>query len=144
MNGAGNSNSVINYTAYDDFPYVQTLLGEMPSYYRLTQVDFNGNSKMYGPVTAICAEEPGLDFEIVNVKINTNNEVAITYTDPTVGERITACLFNMIGQQLIQMEQISSEGNNTIVFSSTGISRAIYLVKLSNTKKSIILKILIP
>ena len=62
VNGAGNSNSIINYVAYDNFPYVKTLLGELPTYYRMNQVDFNGNSKMYGPVAATCMESAGTGF----------------------------------------------------------------------------------
>jgi hypothetical protein len=145
VNGAGNSNSIINYAAYDDFPYVQTLLGNKPAYYRMKQVDFNGNSKLYGPVVATCAETPGIDFDIVTIKTDViDNEISVIYTAPANGERITACLFNMIGQQLMQQEQISSFGNNTITFSNIGISRAIYLIRLDNTEKFITRKILIP
>ena len=145
INGAGNSNSLINYTTYDNFPYVQTLLGEMPTYYRMNQVDFNGNSKYYGPVIATCAETQGLDFDIVNIKINeTHNELAITYTSPANGERVTACLFNIIGQKLFQQEQISSIGDNTIEFSNISLSRGVYLIRLDNTEKFISRKIIIP
>jgi hypothetical protein len=145
LNGAGNSNSIINYISYDDFPYVQTLLGNMPAYYRMKQVDFNGNSKLYGPITVSCAEAPGIDFDIVNIKTNeTQSELAITYTAPTNGERITACLFNMVGQQLMQQEQISSTGNNTIEFSNISLSRGVYLIRLDNTEKFITRKIIIP
>jgi hypothetical protein len=145
INGAGNSNSIINYIAYDDFPYVQTLLGNMPAYYRMKQVDFNGNSKYYGPVSVTCAETPGIDFDIVNVKTNeTQSELAITYTAPANGERITASLFNIVGQHLFQQEQISSTGNNTIEFLNISLSRGVYLVRLDNTEKFITRKIIIP
>jgi hypothetical protein len=81
----------------------------------------------------------------VNIKIDeSDNEVAVTYTSPENGERITACLFNMVGQHLIQQEQISIEGNNTIEFPAAGLSRGIYLIRLDNTKKFITRKILIP
>ena len=88
---------------------------------------------------------PGLDFDIVTVKTDVNNnEMAIVYTAPANGEKITARLFNMVGQQLFQKEQISSFGDNTIEFSNISISRGVYLIRIDNTEKFITRKIIIP
>lgn len=44
LSGAGNSNSVIHYSFFDNQPFNGV------SYYRLTQVDYNGNSETFTPV----------------------------------------------------------------------------------------------
>ena len=43
VNGAGNSNQVLNYNFIDYFPYLGL------SYYRLTQVDFDGAQETFDP-----------------------------------------------------------------------------------------------
>ncbi len=49
--GAGNSNSVLTYTAEDNNP-----LGTI-AYYRLKQTDFNGQSETFSPVAVNCSEQ---------------------------------------------------------------------------------------
>jgi hypothetical protein len=44
MDGAGNSTEIINYS-YRDFDAPKEI-----NYYRLTQVDYDGNFKQYGPI----------------------------------------------------------------------------------------------
>jgi len=138
--GAGTSNSTLAYSYTDNNPYTGT------SYYRLRQTDFNGKSQTFNPVVVSCSEESLIDFNIVTIKTNepNNNELSIIYTSPTDGEKITAGLYNVLGQRLIQQGQISSEGNNTIKFSNYNFSRGVYLIKLDNTEKVIIRKIIIP
>lgn len=50
IDGAGNSNTELSYTAYDERP-------EGLTYYRLTQIDYNGQSEIFNPVSVICASD---------------------------------------------------------------------------------------
>ena len=70
--------------------------------------------------------------------------MVITYNSSVNGQKITAALYNVIGQQLIKQEQICQAGNNTITFSNCNFSRGVYLVRLDNTEQAITQKILIP
>ncbi len=65
LNGAGNSNTVLNYQTIDDRPYSVT-------YYKLRQIDFDGNTKTYGPIT-IQNDELG-DFSFISVYPNPTRE----------------------------------------------------------------------
>jgi len=140
VDGAGNSNSPLTYTTYDLSPYTGT------SYYRLLQTDFDGKSETFDPPASVnCDEEaPFYTFDIVNIQTNeAQNELEITYTSPMDGEAVSACLFNTIGQQLIQQKQTASKGYNTIKFSHYSLVRGIYMVTLDNQEKVITQKIII-
>jgi autotransporter-associated beta strand protein len=139
VKGAGTSNNTLYYDAKDDASYLDV------SYYRLKQTDFNGKYKYFDPVAVNCTDETAPDFNIVYIKTNeSNNGLLITYATSVNGEEITAGLFSVLGQELIQQKQTSSIGNNTIELSNYNFSRGVYLLKLDNKEKVIIRKIIIP
>jgi len=137
--GAGNSNTTLAYSYNDNDPLAGT------SYYRLMQTDYNGKSEIFNPVSVNCNSNNEISFDIVNIRNNEmNNGLSVTYTTSNNGENVTAGLYNIIGQQLVQQKQISSAGGNTIEFYINNLDKGVYLVKLDNSENVIIKKIVIP
>ena len=59
IQGAGNSNTQMDYSFVDSDPI------DRLSYYRLTQVDYDGKSKTYNPVSTLCgSNNNGLPIEV--------------------------------------------------------------------------------
>lgn len=136
--GAGNSNSTLSYSYTENNPFPIT------SYYRLKQTDYNGQSETFNSVAVNCSDEITYQFNIFNINTNvSNNEMFITYTSP-IGKRVTAGLFNVIGQQLGMQQQVSSAETNTIKFSNCNFNRGVYLIRLDNGDNVIMRKIIIP
>ena len=63
VTGAGNSNTLLNYSWLDESPLIGT------GYYRLIQTDFDGGQKIYGPVCMRTGDTP-LSFSLLNVYPN--------------------------------------------------------------------------
>ncbi len=84
IQGAGNSNVLLNYTTYDENPYTGI------SYYRLTQVDFDGATTTSKPVV---------------LENNIDNKISINYyPNPTDGK------FHFVANQDVELEIRSIEG----------------------------------
>ena len=101
--GAGNSSVTLNYTLYDDNPY------EGLTYYRLKQIDFNGDfsyskiKTVYFSKISIIKIYPNPAKNYVNIIVGTPNETAIDLV-----------VFNHLGQKIIEEKKKTLKGYNTI------------------------------
>ena len=135
--GAGNSNSIINYSIYDEVPYNETVQGIEPSYYRLKQVDYNGDYKYYGPVATICKEQ-----FIFNAFVNENKNITVNF-GASNGQLYAITLFDNNGKKIIDISGNSTDGLNQVILNTKSLSSAMYILlyKKGNeyeTKKIII------
>jgi len=103
IKGAGNSNDVLNYSFTDADPLNGT------SYYRLVQNDYNGNTEIFGPVTARCEGIGDNDFHIVNIN-NDGVTPRITYYIST-SNTVTICVYNIEDRRILCEEQAGEAGN---------------------------------
>ena len=126
VSGAGNSNSEINYTIYDESPYKETTQDLETSYYRLKQVDFNGNFKYYGPVPTICKK----DFEF-NAYVNNNRNINITFA-ALKDQFYEISLFDYNGKKLIDLNSNSNDGLNNVLLNTANISAGMYILVFKN------------
>ena len=128
IDGAGNSNSIINYAAIDYSPYGGT------SYYRLKQTDFDGNSKHSDLVAVSCADAI-TDFNLVNAYDQDNGTMAVIFNAGD-NELYTITLFDARGRQITQTTGKAYSGKNQVSIPVGDLARGIYLVNLSNEFKS--------
>jgi hypothetical protein len=122
-NGAGNSSSTLNYSGYDYSP----IKGD--SYYRLKQVDYNGNYE-YSSIRYIYFNE---DYNNSEIKIYPNpakDIINIFYKDVTSNSSIT--LYDNIGKQLIQ-SQITSKQMSLDV---SALANGVYTVQIRNENQT--------
>jgi hypothetical protein len=123
IDGAGNSNSVIQYECTDPRPYPTT-------YYRLKQVDFNGDIKYYGPVVLENNQLSGLQVqsiypnpahEIFNIRL-----FNITPTNTHIQ------VYDAVGK-LMESRVMQVAGEVTCSFHSSSWSAGLYIIKVINT-----------
>ncbi|MCJ8291626.1 MAG: T9SS type A sorting domain-containing protein [Crocinitomicaceae bacterium] len=126
VDGAGNSIELLNYTAEDLYPLTGL------SYYRLTQVNFNGQSS-FGEIRSV----------IINSE-NSGSNLSI-YPNPTSGDlKITGLehqlqnlrLFSSIGQR-IKMNVLTS-GSNNVTIDLSNLSSGIYFLKSNDRAYKIV------
>ena len=132
IKGAGNSNKVLNYDFVDQNPYSGT------SYYRLTQVDYNGQSETF-------------DWVAVSVKAKEIASMDI-YPNPLTGNALSIDMHNAMGKTQIviydlsgrelfnRFEQIDSDYKRIKI--SLDLPKGVYNVQLIS-QQSIIIKRLI-
>ncbi len=136
VNGAGNSNTTLNYTATDDRPYIGT------TYYRLKQTDFDGAFTYSDVVSTDCGTTK--PFEISSVYYQQgSNEIILTYT-ATEGDALKYGLYNLNGQ-LLQSNSLNanSSGSNEIHINTNDLVHGIYLIRLQNSEKALSEKVLL-
>ena len=120
VQGAGNSSIILNYTFYDEHPYKGI------SYYRLKQVDFNGDYSYTGIKSVYLAP-----ISILNIYPNpAKNFVNIIIGTPS-DMNITAEVFNNIGQRITKIEKIITTGRSNLTINTSNLSSGNYIFKIT-------------
>ena len=142
VKGQGNSQEISNYSFVDKFPE-----GGI-SYYRLKQIDFNGDTKFFGPVSV---EYSGvLDYELSqNFPNPFNPSTKISFSIPKAGH-VTLKVYNVLGIEIARLlSNYIEAGKHSVDFSTESLGNKIgagvyfYTLTAGNftqTKKMIILK----
>jgi hypothetical protein len=138
VTGSGYSTTPIVYQYSDIIPYGGT------SYYRLRQVDFDGNYTLYGPLSTYCGDFAVNEFEIISISVNSQQkEITVIYKSPEQENNIKIALFNTVGQEIIQRKEASVAGNGILVFSSDYLTTGVYLLNIESSQKKFTQKIVI-
>lgn len=127
VTAAGNSNNFKEYTLLDPNPYPTT-------YYKLHQIDMNGDSKIYGPTVVM--NDKAKDVQVHEVFPNPAEEffnVDIFTKEPTP---LDLSIYDSFGK-LIYNQQVVANGTWTYTVQSSGWSSGIYYVKIINEAEQI-------
>jgi len=118
---AGNSTSPQNY----DFTDPTLRVGE--HYYRLKQVDIDGNYE-YSPILAItCVDTAPASIEIFP---NPVKDVAKVYLNLATDVDIRASIFDIQGQLISEKNQEMGEGFHNINFDTQLLSKGVYIMQV--------------
>lgn len=127
VDGAGNSNTTINYSYVDHSP------NATGSYYRLRQVDFNTQSEAFAPKYIRCAESPvntvGLypnpTDNLVNVSVNLQGR-----------DYGAIMIYNSVGQLISNEYHVFDAGLTVLPVNTEGLAQGHYFVdiKLQDTR----------
>lgn len=124
----GNSNTQVNYVFTDNNP-----LGSL-SYYRLTQVDFDGKSKEFIPVYLSCDSHP----EGIAVHVFPNpasNYITIEMTlDKFQGDDVTYAIIDVSGKVVKSNSINLNEGFNKTQLNIGELSTGLYLLRFQNAR----------
>ena len=123
IDGAGNSNSFLNYQFIDPKPINQV------AYYRLKQIDFDGQYS-YSQVIALRNNQK-LNTEIKAYPNPSNGNFLITNIPFQTGEAFVCQVFNMQGELLKKDLHISDTSNNFLLQLSE-LKSGVYWVSLTN------------
>lgn len=122
VDGAGNSNSITEYS------FVDTDFSQKEKYYRLKQIDFDGNTTISNFIYADCQDaesEPGLVIYPNPFRSDIN---IIANNLPS--ENTTLYIYNMLGSQIYQTKPGVFEGDFTINLDLAKLPPAMYVVKV--------------
>ena len=128
IEGAGNSNQPLSYTAVDNFPYGGT------SYYRLKNTDFSGKFE-YSEIIAVTCGTDNNDFNFVNAYDVDHTEIIVEFT-ATENEDYTIVLFDVSGRIALDYSGVGTDGMNKVRLPSGDLARGIYIINLSNEVKN--------
>jgi hypothetical protein len=136
VNGAGNSQSNLSYQFNDKNP------GLGKYYYRLKQIDLDGNSK-YSDIATITFNDR-LSLELKQNHPNPfNNTTTIDIIIPQSG-RIKILLYDQMGRLVRQlMDETKSAGAYQVTMDRNGLGAGMYYYKLDTKDQSIIKKMTI-
>ena len=133
VKGAGNSNEILNYFIYDNQPLNGT------SYYRLTQVDFDGQQEV---------------FEWKSVNFNSNNEASLNvYPNPSNTGTATISLTNMNGATDLEVLDIAGRivyrksldllETNTNIPLNLNLGAGVYIVRIVNNQSTLTQRLIV-
>ncbi|MCF8296823.1 MAG: lamin tail domain-containing protein [Saprospiraceae bacterium] len=129
VKGAGNSNSINEYSTIDDDKISGTI------YYRLKQTDYDGKFKYYPPVAVNVLSH---ESEILISTVSPNpfrNDFSIKF-DATSKEAVIVLLYNIRGQLVFSETITPTEGSNEYQYTdSENLSNGYYLLTLKQSGK---------
>jgi hypothetical protein len=123
IKGAGNSNSIITYQTNDE---IENGIGVI--YYRLKQVDFNGEVTIFNPIvinlnnnlpTIISVENP-IQNNTCNIKLFSENQTVLTVT-----------IRNILGNTVQQTSYIT-KGNTLLSLDVATLNNGIYFLEIKD------------
>lgn len=124
ISGAGNSNQPINYEYIDENPLRQL------AYYKLKQVDFNGQSETFAPKSVKCIETNTLTYRLypnpAREYINIEFELGKNYESGALE------LIDMYGKLAYSQEIELTEGMNTHNIQPLPSSSATYILRIKS------------
>lgn len=135
VKGQGNSSEVNEYSIKDYNIF------EKSSFYRLKQVDYDGNYTIFPTITLECENKMAQDVYIIN---DLNSENIILKIDNLEGEEVTCYLIDNIGRY-VSNEKFKIDNNNFYYsMSKSSFGSCIYNLVIVTSNSIIPRKIIIP
>ena len=106
LDGAGNSNELINYSFNDNNPF------DGKTYYRLKQTDLDGSSKYFDPISVTCDEVNTSNNLILSANYVSNEINCAVFSNEETGSTIE--IYNSYGQIIYSKKYNLSKGTNNI------------------------------
>jgi hypothetical protein len=126
VKGAGNSNSRRDYTCN----FMEDI-GSYTPYFRLKQVDYNGNFKYSPIVTLGTMIGSPKSLSLVNAFYNTDNSSIVSKFKLGAPAQISFSLYNISGQEVYASTNIFNEGNNEFSIPAPDVS-GVYILLYQN------------
>ncbi len=132
VEGAGNSNSLLNYTTSDRQPLNGT------SYYRLKQTDFDGKHS-YSKIIAVTL---GKQSRMQVFPNPSESIVNLSFSAKKAGEQNVISICDVNGELVYSQNYTSIDGVNKIPLDLTYLSVGMYFVTVSNAQQTTMCKII--
>ena len=124
--GNGNSTQVLNYT----FPTSLAGINTPVVYYRLKQVDFNGQFE-YSQVRTIRLS--GAVAKAESIYPNpAMNKVSVSLSGIAAGEAVMVSVMDMTGKVVLTASQMAEEGSFTLDMNVENLQKGNYIVNISS------------
>jgi hypothetical protein len=134
LQAAGNSTSILNYSIIDKEQIADVV------YYRLNQVDQDGASKIYGPISANCGD--AVDFSAVVFPNPTSGEVAIEINN-AFAQKVTIQICGTDGKAIVEAFYVIVAGKTQLPFNLEMFKAGVYTLKIQGDSKAETIKVVI-
>jgi hypothetical protein len=133
VQGAGNSNKVLDYEFVDQNPYSGT------SYYRLTQVDYDGQSETFDwvAVNRIVEDEPSVQIFPNPLSGNVLNIETYSFTGNT-----KILIYDLNGREVFKTIEYINSKNQSLRY-SLNLPAGVYNIQLINNRGVVIKRLII-
>lgn len=145
IDGAGNSNILLNYDYTDQlttYEFRGTTL-----YYRLKQIDFDGNFSYSNIITTYCSDNCSDNIiEIISIYPNPTDNYFNYDIFSTIDREIIISIINVLGENIICEHKEIKAGINNYTLNFPAIASGVYYFKietadrLNNDSKQILIK----
>lgn len=122
--GNGNSSENISYTTLDESPYTNGI-----SYYRLKQVDGNGDFK-YSNIEALNVPE---GLSLIKLYPNPVKNQFTVLTTSSVSDELTIRITDHLGRVVRELNQDINQGFNSMIFDVTDFSTGNYIIEMTTS-----------
>jgi hypothetical protein len=131
---AGNSTTLLDYTVVDSEKATDVV------YYRLNQVDQDGKSKIYGPISSNCFETT--DFTVTVFPNPASGMVTLEMNAP-VAQTLSIQICGTDGKVIEQIANTLEEGTTQIPLSIATLKAGVYTVKVNGENTLTTIKLIV-
>lgn len=122
VEAAGNSTSIVNYSLLDESALSRSL-----TYYRLIQVDIDGKSEMFGPISSNCSDLDVIDMSIVP---NPNRGKFVLQFTTKEAQEIVVGIYSIEGKEMLNEVIHLTEGISTWNIDLEKLGAGVYTVNV--------------
>jgi hypothetical protein len=133
LQGNGNSSSTKDYEWFDHSIVRQAQ--QTPVYYRLRQVDFDGEEEVFGPISVTC--EKSADLNLTVFPNPTQNNATLTFDWNKGKDDVLVTLTDASGKIIQQTETAIMNGTNSIYVELSDYSHGMYFITLEVNEERI-------
>lgn len=134
IQAAGNSTTLLDYSVVDSEKATDVV------YYRLNQIDLNGESKIYGPISANCFETN--DFT-ATVFPNPTTEIVTVEMNNPIAQTVSIQICGTDGKAIVQTTNQLEIGTTQIPLSVESLKAGVYTLKLVGINKLETIKLIV-
>lgn len=131
IDGAGNSTSTNNYS------WTDSQMSNELSYYKLSQVDFDGETKVLNLISSNCSANSGIEISSLT---QTDSQLLLKLNNATKG-MYTIEITDYAGKIISSFSKIIQSGYTEITVSENELSKGIYFVRVGNSNVSAVKKV---
>lgn len=128
VEAAGNSTNVLSYSIVDESPLSRTL-----TYYRLIQVDIDGKSEVFGPISSNCMDLDIFDMSIVP---NPNSGKFVLQFTTKDTQEIVLSMHSIEGKEVLNETIHLTEGTSNYTMDMEKLGAGVYNVNVHYNKGS--------
>jgi len=140
VSGAGNSNQILEYKKFD----LRPLIGR--SYYRLKQIDFNGQFE-YSEIKSVFIEQSevkGAEISFYPNPVRRGNALKIKVNNQSDSNRISLIeLYNMLGHKVLSQNAVSVNNEDKQIIVPAELKQGLYILRVIAGKEKIEKRIII-
>jgi hypothetical protein len=132
VQSAGNSTNLLDYSVIDNQKMADKIV-----YYRLTQIDIDGTSKIYDIISSYCERKNEENF-IISLPNPSSTNFTVQLNNLTKKEGLSVSILDTKGIEIYRMELDVINNSNTINIDAPKLVTGIYFIKINGIDSKII------